>query len=66
MRAVDPFEEKVGVSCIARKLRASEKSVYQWRRTWMTGRREAPHSRGPSAKTAGSAPPTCRSSSRHG
>ncbi|MFF2199665.1 transposase [Streptomyces sp. NPDC058145] len=48
MRAVDLFEESVEVPCIARELRVSEKSVYQWRRTWRTDGREALRSRGPS------------------
>ncbi|MER5846125.1 winged helix-turn-helix domain-containing protein [Streptomyces sp. NPDC002012] len=48
MRAVDPFEEDGEVPCIARELRASEKSVYQWRRSWRTGGREALRSKGPS------------------
>lgn len=47
MRAVDLFEEGVEVPCIARELRVSEKSVYQWRRTWRTGGRAALRSRGP-------------------
>ncbi|MER5503683.1 MULTISPECIES: winged helix-turn-helix domain-containing protein [unclassified Streptomyces] len=47
MRAVDLFDEGVEVPCIARELRVSEKSVYQWRRTWRTGGREALRSRGP-------------------
>ncbi|WRZ96770.1 helix-turn-helix domain containing protein [Streptomyces sp. NBC_00841] len=41
MRAVDLFEEDGEVPCIARELRVSEKSVYQWRRSWRTGGREA-------------------------
>jgi transposase len=48
MRAVDLFEEGVEVPCAARELRVSEKSVYQWRRTWRTGGRAALRSRGPS------------------
>ncbi|MEV6739040.1 helix-turn-helix domain-containing protein [Streptomyces sp. NPDC051104] len=48
MRAVDLFEECAEVPCIARELRVSEKSVYQWRRAWRTGGREALRSRGPS------------------
>ncbi|WP_406384004.1 helix-turn-helix domain-containing protein [Streptomyces sp. NBC_00117] len=48
MRSVDLFEEGVEVPRIARELRVSEKSVYQWRRTWRTGGREALRSRGPS------------------
>ncbi|WP_331747798.1 winged helix-turn-helix domain-containing protein (plasmid) [Streptomyces sp. NBC_00984] len=47
MRAVDLFDEGVEVPCIARELRVSEKSVYQWRRTWRTGGREALCSGGP-------------------
>lgn len=39
MRAVDLFEEGAEVPCVARELRVSEKSVYQWRRTWRTGGR---------------------------
>ncbi|WP_328541365.1 helix-turn-helix domain containing protein [Streptomyces sp. NBC_00371] len=39
-------KEGVEVPCIARELRVSEKSVYQWRRTWRTGGREALRSRG--------------------
>lgn len=41
MRAVDLFEEDGEVPCIARELRVSEKSVYQWRRSWRTGGGEA-------------------------
>lgn len=41
MRAVDLFEKDVEVPCIARELRMSGKSVYQWRRSWRTGGREA-------------------------
>lgn len=48
MRAVDLFAGGVEIPCIARELRVSEKSVYQWRRTWRTGGREALRSRGPS------------------
>ncbi|MEU5647066.1 winged helix-turn-helix domain-containing protein [Streptomyces milbemycinicus] len=47
MRAVDLFEEGVEVPCIARELRVSGKSVYQWRRTWRTGGREVLRSKGP-------------------
>nr|WP_269812547.1 helix-turn-helix domain-containing protein [Streptomyces atratus] len=48
MRAVDLFDEGMEVPCIVvRELRVSEKSVYQWRRTWRTGGREALRSRGP-------------------
>ncbi|MFJ8856383.1 helix-turn-helix domain-containing protein [Streptomyces sp. NPDC102437] len=47
MRAVDLFDGGVEALCIARKLRVSEKSVYQWRRTWRTCGREALRSRGP-------------------
>ncbi len=46
MRAVDLFEERVEVPCIARELRVSEKSVYQWRRAWKAGGREALRSKG--------------------
>ncbi|BBJ37301.1 hypothetical protein SSPO_000190 [Streptomyces antimycoticus] len=48
MRAVGLFEEGVEVPCIARELRVSEKSVYQWRRAWRTGGRESLCSKGPS------------------
>jgi transposase-like protein len=41
MRAVDLFEEDGEAPCIARESRVSEKSVYQWRRAWRTGGREA-------------------------
>ncbi|MFE5091873.1 helix-turn-helix domain-containing protein [Streptomyces sp. NPDC056638] len=41
MRAVDLFEEDGEVPCIARELRVGEKSVYQWRRGWRSGGREA-------------------------
>ncbi|MFJ5532675.1 helix-turn-helix domain-containing protein [Streptomyces sp. NPDC093261] len=55
MQAVDPFKERVKAPCIARELRVSEKSVYQWRRAWRRagGRPCAP--RGPRAATACSA-----------
>ncbi|GAA3905652.1 hypothetical protein GCM10022207_88700 [Streptomyces lannensis] len=46
MQAVDLFEERVKVPCIARELRVSEKSVYQWRRAWKAGGREALRSKG--------------------
>ncbi|WP_323183034.1 helix-turn-helix domain-containing protein [Streptomyces sp. NBC_00078] len=41
MRAADLFQEGVKVSCIARELRVSEKSIYQWRRVWQSGSRAA-------------------------
>ncbi|MER5757633.1 winged helix-turn-helix domain-containing protein [Streptomyces sp. NPDC002088] len=47
MRAADLFEEDVKVPCVARELRVSEKSVYQWRRAWASGGREALRSQGP-------------------
>ncbi|WP_323180252.1 helix-turn-helix domain-containing protein [Streptomyces sp. NBC_00201] len=47
MRAADFFAEDVKVPCIARELRVSEKSVYQWRRAWVSGGREALRSQGP-------------------
>lgn len=46
MRAVGLFEEGVKVPWIARELRVSEKSVYQWRRAWKADGREALHSKG--------------------
>ncbi|MCX5052116.1 MULTISPECIES: winged helix-turn-helix domain-containing protein [unclassified Streptomyces] len=46
MRATDLFEEEVKVPCIARELRVSEKSLYQWRRAWASGGREALRSQG--------------------
>ncbi|MFE9127835.1 winged helix-turn-helix domain-containing protein [Streptomyces sp. NPDC007148] len=46
MQAVELFEERVKVPRIARELRVSEKSVYQWRRAWKTGGREALRSKG--------------------
>lgn len=48
MRAVDLFEEAIEVQRIARELRVSGKSVYQWRRVWRTGGREELRSKGPS------------------
>ncbi|GAA2279523.1 hypothetical protein GCM10010145_46360 [Streptomyces ruber] len=47
MQAAGLFEEGMDVPCIARHLRVSEKSVYQWRRAWRTGGREALCSKGP-------------------
>jgi Homeodomain-like domain-containing protein len=47
MRAVDLFEEGMEAPCMARELRVSEKSVYQWCRAWKSGGREALRSRGP-------------------
>lgn len=47
LRAADLFDEDVKVPCIARELRVSEKSVYQWRRAWEAGGREALCSKGP-------------------
>jgi transposase len=47
MRAADLFEQDVEVPRVARKLRVSEKSVYQWRRAWASGGREALRSQGP-------------------
>ncbi|MET9386939.1 winged helix-turn-helix domain-containing protein [Streptomyces sp. NPDC002928] len=47
MRAADLFEEGVKVACIARELRVSEKSVYEWRRAWELGGRDALCSKGP-------------------
>jgi len=49
MRAADLFEEDVKVPLIAQELRVSEKSVYQWRRAWKAGGREALRSQGPRA-----------------
>ncbi|WP_316746191.1 winged helix-turn-helix domain-containing protein [Streptomyces sp. MK7] len=46
MQAVYLFEEDAKVPCIARELRVSEKSVYQWRRAWKAGGREALRSKG--------------------
>lgn len=45
-RAVDLFEAGMEVPCTARELRVSEKSVYQWRRAWRTGGRQALRSGG--------------------
>ncbi|MEU6369978.1 helix-turn-helix domain-containing protein [Streptomyces sp. NPDC046931] len=59
VRGVDLFEEGVRVPRIARELRVSEKSVYQWRRAGASGGREALRSQGPRATTADSAL-TCR------
>ncbi|MFJ9359377.1 helix-turn-helix domain-containing protein [Streptomyces mirabilis] len=47
IRAVDLFEEGMKVPCIARELRVSDKSVYQWRRAWKAGGRQALRSKGP-------------------
>ncbi|MFE2336586.1 winged helix-turn-helix domain-containing protein [Streptomyces coelicoflavus] len=47
LRAADLFDEDVKVLCIARELRVSEKSVYQWRRAWEAGGREELCSKGP-------------------
>ncbi|MFI6935460.1 transposase [Streptomyces sp. NPDC050287] len=47
IRAADLFEENVKVPCAARELWVSEKSVYQWRRAWVSGGREALRSQGP-------------------
>ncbi|MEV2215051.1 helix-turn-helix domain-containing protein [Streptomyces sp. NPDC050997] len=47
MRAADLFQDDVKVPRIAQELRVSEKSVYQWRRAWISGGREALGSKGP-------------------
>ncbi|MET7356009.1 helix-turn-helix domain-containing protein [Streptomyces mirabilis] len=47
IRALDLFEEGMKVPCIARELRVSDKSVYQWRRAWKAGGRQALRSKGP-------------------
>jgi len=47
MCAANLFEGDVKVPCIARELRVSEKSVYQGRRAWASGGREACVPRGP-------------------
>jgi transposase len=48
MQAAELFEEKVKPSEVARRLRVSVKSAYQWHCLWRDGGREALVSRGPS------------------
>ncbi|MGY4967448.1 winged helix-turn-helix domain-containing protein, partial [Streptomyces sp. 900105245] len=48
MQAAELFEEKVKPSEVARRLRVSVKSAYQWHQLWRDGGVEALASRGPS------------------
>jgi transposase len=47
LQAAKMFAEDVGARQIARSLRVSTKSVYQWRRAWRVGGEEALASKGP-------------------
>uniref|UniRef100_UPI0038D3EB9F helix-turn-helix domain-containing protein n=1 Tax=Streptomyces europaeiscabiei TaxID=146819 RepID=UPI0038D3EB9F len=48
MQAAELIEQKVKPPDAARRLRVSQKSVYQWHQLWRDGSREALASRGPS------------------
>ncbi|MFE2578875.1 helix-turn-helix domain-containing protein [Streptomyces sp. NPDC059378] len=48
IQAAELFEENSKASEVARRLRVSLKSVYQWQQLWRDGGREALASRGPS------------------
>ncbi|MCX4850383.1 winged helix-turn-helix domain-containing protein [Streptomyces sp. NBC_00893] len=48
MRAAGLFEQQIAVSEVARRLRVSVKSAYQWHRLWRDGGVEALGSLGPS------------------
>ena len=48
MQAADLFEQHVPVVEIARRLRVSAKSVYQWQQTWRSHGRDGLRSQGPS------------------
>ncbi|MFF3404105.1 winged helix-turn-helix domain-containing protein [Streptomyces sp. NPDC002659] len=48
MQAAELFERKVGLPEVARQLRVSPKSVYQWHQLWREGGARALASRGPS------------------
>ncbi|MFB7599669.1 winged helix-turn-helix domain-containing protein [Streptomyces sp. NPDC056160] len=48
MQAAELFEQKIKSLEVARRLRVSRKSAYQWHQLWRDGGREAPGSRGPS------------------
>lgn len=48
MQAAELFERKIKPPEVARRLRVSPKSVYQWRQLWREGGVQALASRGPS------------------
>nr|BFD86955.1 hypothetical protein StreXyl84_63560 [Streptomyces sp. Xyl84] len=48
MQAAELFEQKIKPFEVARRLRVSRKSAYQWHQLWRDGGREALGSRGPS------------------
>ncbi|MFF2143656.1 helix-turn-helix domain-containing protein [Kitasatospora sp. NPDC058190] len=47
MQATEPFEQEVKPTEVARRLRVSSKSAYQWYRLWREGGVQALASRGP-------------------
>ncbi len=47
MQAAELFEQKIKPPEVARRLRVSLKSAYQWHKLWRDGGREALVSRGP-------------------
>jgi transposase len=57
LEAARMFEQGVAVVQVARRLRVTTKSVYQWRRAWRTGGRTALASKGPGGSS-------CRLSAR--
>ncbi|MCX4775336.1 winged helix-turn-helix domain-containing protein [Streptomyces sp. NBC_01264] len=57
MQAAELFEQKINPSEVARRLRVSVKSAYQWHQLWRDGGVQALASRGPSG-------PRCRLSPR--
>ncbi|MFC9626135.1 winged helix-turn-helix domain-containing protein [Streptomyces sp. NPDC056930] len=48
MQAAELFEQKIKPPEVARRLRVSQKSAYQWHRLWRDGGAQALTSRGPS------------------
>src|SRR4051812_33804956 len=48
MQAAGLFEQKIKAPEVARRLRVSRKSAYEWQQLWRDGGREALASRGPS------------------
>ncbi|KIQ67330.1 transposase [Kitasatospora griseola] len=58
MRAAELFEQSVKAPEVARRLRVSPKSVYQWHQLWREGGVQALASRGPSGSRC-RLPPRC-------
>lgn len=52
MRAAELFEQRVKPTEVARRLRVSVKSAYQWHQLWREGGAEALNSRGRAGRGA--------------